>query len=222
MLEMRRAVDYGGDVCVGIANIPKAIGESAHCVMHTASGVIGTALSLVTIGFVNKFNRTAEEGMGFSAKILPCLYLGAIRVLNADVSNDELEHETQGHFRSKCNMIFEAAYTYSKGRWVSKRLKLVASNPCTDCCSHIMKAWIAARILYAVAAVAATICRIADLIIGGFAAVLSVLYIGSKPDLNRFASANLTVFGALEDLSRGLRGVFNPQQRHLHKTNPFN
>lgn len=223
MQEIRGVINYGGDVCVGIAMLPSAIGESANAVMHTASGVLGTALSLVTIGWVDKFNHTAKHGMGFSAQILPRLYYGAIRVLNKDVSHGRLNDETEGHFRSKCDTIFEAAHTYSQGKSLGERVgKVLSPETCTDCCSYVLKAWVAARILYAVAAVAAIICRIADMIIGVLSAALSLLFVGSKPGLNRAAYANLTVFGALEDLSRGIRGVINPQQSHLNiRSNPF-
>lgn len=209
------AVDYAGDALNGIAVLPLYVSDAAAGVISTASGALGVALSVLAIGKVEKFNKTSM-GIFNATRILPDVYRGVISIFNKKVRKDSFLLDDMGkrihagYFRLSCERLFEKAKVLAKLRAARQ-----PANSLKERVINILHDHIGTRVMYAAASIVTTVSRVADFILGCFAAILSVLCFGRVTYLNKLAFANLTVFGALEDLSRGIRGLVNPWQSYL-------
>lgn len=174
--------------------LPYYGGKVVSCASETISGVLFTALSVLTVGKVKKYNGDAQNTKN-SVYILPYAYKGMIGLLGGKIS--KTDKPERGYFREKFD--FPGSGLSSPNGSLLKRAQIQVGT----------------RILYALMAVAAVVSRIADLILGSVAALLSVISFGRIKELNQFALANLTVFGMIDDVTRGIRGFVNPYQTDL-------
>lgn len=205
---MSFVINFMGNVVNGVARLPGSMGNVVYSTAYTASGIVGTALSVLSLGLVNKFNHTASFTANASY-ILPAAYRGVIGILNNEIYDVKDSSGGRGKFRNSAETLFYRANTLasahihvSKNAFINDVIKGIYNH-------------LGSRLTYAVAAVAAVVARVADLILGVAAAALSLLFLGQLTEVNAFALKNLTVFGMIDDLSLGIRGVVNPYQNHL-------
>lgn len=200
-----KGIDFGGQVVNGLANAPVSLGVMASCAGNTVTGIVETALSCLTGGYVKRFNQSASRTRAASL-ILPTAYRSVIGCFNekafkpVDTSFPDL-----GYCRQNFN-LFSKAFEYHD------RVTAPGAAP------TFLQKHFATRGYYFIAAVVAVITRVADFILGSFAAIASLACVGQWDKANEFAAKNLTILGIIDDLSRGIRGVFNPGQSHLKLT----
>lgn len=219
-----KCANYAGNVVAGVGLLPKCAGEVVSHTTKTISGLFFTAMSVVTFGKVRMYNDMANQLMEKSSLILPTAFGGVLSVLNRKVC--EYRYPRVGFLRSKISFINAGRLAHSRVtdfKEVRKSTKNEESSKldleCVERKSTLrgratcfMKAEVGSRFSYALVTVVAIICRVVDLIIGTIAAAASILCLGQKDNINRLALASLTIFGVLEDLSVGVRGVVNPRQ----------
>ncbi len=186
---------YTGNTICNIARAPVALLASAVALTATGVGVVGTALSIATLGELKEINRVASYS--YSAKsILVSPYEVTIKVLNPDFQFDSWEQVNSGGVMSTrfAKPILGHAY-----------VKSAASNFFTR---HIVS-----RGAYLLGAIVSTISRIADLCLGLVAATISILpCFGRVSTLNHFAQRHLMALALIGDLCLSFRGIVNPQQ----------
>lgn len=206
---VNQCAHYVGDVIGGACALPYSCGEAVSYTAKAVSGTCFTFLSIVTGGKVENYNEKADRTVK-AAFILPLMYKGVIKILNKKAcgKNFYIIDFKDGFLRKKLD-LFDFASNYANQ--VPLRSSLLG-RMITNLQIHV-----GTRLLYALAAVAAVVSRVVDLILGVIAAMLSVVCFGQVEKLNKFAIANLTVFGVVDDLSKGVRGFVNPGQSYLIK-----
>lgn len=197
-----KCANYVTDVIGGVCILPTYAGDIVSQTSRTVTALAFTALSVLTLGLVDKFNEAASIKRT-SVLILPTAFQGVIAVFN--VGAHKYDKVEQGSFRSEFR-LFDKALDCTQRRKSSKLSGRVV---------NFMIAQVGSRLLFALAAVVATIIRVVDLIIGVIAAALSIICLGHVEKLNKLALDNLTILGVINDLSNGIRGFVNPFQSNL-------
>ena len=198
-----KGLDFGGQFVNGLAQIPVNLGLIVVNSMIPISGVVGTALSCLTGGNVERFNATASTTRNASV-VLPCIFRAVIGCLNEKSFYPiDKKYPDLGYCRQLVD-LFSQANDYHEN----------ISNPGNSNCTFFKKYFVT-RGYYLMAAVVAVITRLADFIIGIGCVFVSFAHFGQWSDFNEFTAKNLTVLGIIDDLSRGIRGVVNPGQSFL-------
>jgi hypothetical protein len=219
---IRNCVDYTGNVFNGFIRLPICIGGAASLTTKTVAGVFGTVMSVATLGLVDKFNRTAQY-TGSASRILPTLYRGVLGIVNSKVYESEfVEKEVDGGNPFKENGGKGFFRSLDMLQRVKNEVDDLKSNPSNmSFIAWVITDNIHTRVYYALAAVIDATCRIADFILGVGGAVISIIFLGRIKKLNIAVMRQLTVFGAIDDLSRGIRGFINPWQNSLEGMQPY-
>ena len=193
---------YICDIMSGIAELPKHAGTVIKDSSITITGIIGSALSILSLGNVQQFNECANCTL-YAARILPDAYQGIIRILDrSELKQPQRLDKVMGFFRKELTL----------STFLSLHRMYIDLNTPKSTTGHWLKAHVTIRWTFAVATVAAVVARIADLILGSIAAPLSILFLGECKRINSFAYKNLSVFGVIDDLCIGIRAIVNPTQ----------
>lgn len=200
-----KSTDYLKNTVSALSIFPASVGVIASNATFALTGVIGTALSVLTVGKVEKFNLVASYTRT-AAAILPNAYASVVGIFNSEVlfAFEYSKLSKLGVCRTKLDL-------FPKAKAFTDNLSAISAGG--------VKKHVVTRGYYALAAIVAVVSRVADLILGSLAAVLSIACLGRVGKINKFAIENLTIFGAIDDLSRGIRGSVNPWQTYLHAGN---
>jgi len=176
-----------------LKSIPESVKISAKAVGITILGIGGTFLSIATLGKVKTFNQWADK-TGCVKYILPTLYAGIMEVINPDIQYNLHDIEKDSFLSTIPSRLREYA-------------TVLALDPRSFVKQHVFS-----RGLHLAAAVISMHTKTADLALGVFAAILSIVTLGKVEKINTLAARNLRSLDILDDLCKDIRGIINPQQ----------
>lgn len=227
-----RCANYAGNVVAGIGLLPKCAGKTVSLATEVVSGLFFTVLSAVTFGKIEECNRHVNSTLRGTPQILPTAFGGVLRVLNGGVVEEIRNNPEVGYLRGKvcfatANRLAYHPMAYlevpienegpEEGKVEVKRQKATLRGR-ANC---FIKGQIGSRFAYALLTAIAVVYRVADFIIGVIAAAASLICLGQNKKVNEVALKNLTIFGVVNDISDGVRGIVNPQQKEFGY-DPFN
>lgn len=159
------------------------------CALDLIFGAIVAVLSIVTLGSIKNLNKTAKEMTKAGGGLLGNTYASLLLTTNPAA---KISEDATGFLNAHvAKPIFKNAQSLSQKDSVIAR--------------HVFS-----RALFCVAAVAAVITRIIDLVIGVLAMIVSFLTLGNYKSVNNLACSGLQVGGIVGDLHKTIVHMINP------------